>query len=125
VIKAFPLIDVKVEFEVEGEKEIAVGDILTIRITIDQLFLRENEQAGFIHSNKYPFLKNSSWYMVFTDADQNDFFAMEKLVIKEKIFKKEIKERMQNPGKNSIYITLKNDSYKGFDKFVKVEFVVL
>lgn len=36
-IKVMPLIDVKVEHFVEGEKEIAVGDILTLRITITQL----------------------------------------------------------------------------------------
>lgn len=77
-----------------------------------------------MHSNKYPFLKNSSWYMVFTDQTETDFFAMEKLTLKEKVFTKEIKERMQQPGKNMINIIVKNDSYKGFDKQVKFEFMV-
>ena len=31
-IKSFPVIDVNVTFEVEGEKDIAVGDLLTIKI---------------------------------------------------------------------------------------------
>jgi hypothetical protein len=87
--------------------------------------LKEGEQAGFIHSNMYPFLKNSSWYLVFTDAEQNNFFAMEKLVMKDRVFTKEIKERMGNPGRNMLFITLKNDSYKGFDKFCRVDFMVL
>ena len=43
VIKVLPLIDVKIEHFVEGEKEIAVGDILTLRITITQLNLKEGE----------------------------------------------------------------------------------
>jgi hypothetical protein len=30
----FPLIDLKIEFFVEGEKEIAVGDFMTSRFTI-------------------------------------------------------------------------------------------
>jgi hypothetical protein len=41
----------KVEFFVEGEKEIAVGDILTIKVTINNLNLTEKEESGFIHSN--------------------------------------------------------------------------
>lgn len=55
-IEVFPLIDVKVEHFVEGETEIAVGDILTIRITITQLNIKEGSQAGYVHSNKFPFL---------------------------------------------------------------------
>jgi hypothetical protein len=56
-IEAFPLIDVKVENFVEGEKEIAVGDILTIRIIITQLNIKEGKQVGYVHSNKFPFLQ--------------------------------------------------------------------
>lgn len=124
-ISVFPILDIKLHLEVSGEKEIAVGDILTIKITITQSNLKEGEQAGFVHSNMYPFLKNSSWYLVFTDQEQNNFFAMEKIFMKDRVFVKEIKERMMNPGKNMLFITLKNDSYKGFDKFVRVEFFVL
>ncbi len=51
------MIDVKIEHFVEGEKEIAVGDILTIRITITQLNVKEGGYSGFVHSNKFPFLK--------------------------------------------------------------------
>jgi hypothetical protein len=56
-IEVFPLIDVKIEHFVDGEKEVAVGDILTIRITITQLNIKEGEQCGYVHSNKFPFLK--------------------------------------------------------------------
>ena len=57
VIKVLPLIEVKIEHFVEGEKEIAVGDILTLRITITQLNVKEGEQTGYVHSNQFPFLK--------------------------------------------------------------------
>ena len=50
-VSVFPLLDIKIECEVAGEKEIAVGDILTIRIHITQTNLKEGQQAGFIHSN--------------------------------------------------------------------------
>lgn len=40
-IKSFPVIDVNVTFEVEGEKEIAVNDLLTIKIQITHPNLEE------------------------------------------------------------------------------------
>ncbi len=43
VVKCFPAIDVKIEYFVEGEKEIAVGDILTIKLTIDLKLLLKDE----------------------------------------------------------------------------------
>ena len=52
-----PLIDVNVEYFVDGEKEIAVGDFMTVKMTITHRFLGEKEQNGFVHSNKFPYLK--------------------------------------------------------------------
>jgi Sec63 Brl domain len=108
--------DVEIKWEVEGEKDIAVGDILTITIKLTQKNLKENESLGFIHSNKFPFLKQSSWYLIFTDAEEISFLAMEKLVIKQKVFVKEIKERLGRPGLMQFFMILRNDSYRGFDK---------
>lgn len=115
-VRQFPLIDLKVEAFSEGEKEVAVGDLLTIKITVTQENLKDGEEAGFIHSNKYPFLKKSSWYLIFADATETDFLAMEKLIIKEKEFVKEMKDPLRVAGKLSMNVILKNDSYKGFDK---------
>jgi hypothetical protein len=67
-ITSFPVINVEVSHLVEGETDIAVGDILTIRLVITHANLTGEEQTlGFVHSNKFPFLKKSSWYLVFTD----------------------------------------------------------
>ena len=70
-------------------------------------------------------MKSSSWFLVFTDAEENDFLAMEKLVIKERSFVKEIKERLSRPGKMQFFMILRNDSYRGFDKKVSVMINVL
>lgn len=124
-IETFPLIDVKVETFVEGEKEIAVGDILTIKISITQLNVKEGNRNGFVHSNKFPFLKQSAWYFVFADNEQNNFFALEKLNVRDRVYVKEVKERMTVAGRIMLNVLLKNDSYKGFDKQVKIDFPVL
>ena len=70
-------------------------------------------------------MKQSSWFLIFTDEDENDFFAMEKLVIKEKVFLKEIKERLSRPGRMEFCMVLRNDSYRGFDKKISIAINVL
>lgn len=83
-IKIFPIIEIKVEFYVDGEKEIAVGDFVTYKITVTQKNLAEGEKMGFIHSNKYPFLKQNNWYLLFVDLDEMNFMKIERLNFKEK-----------------------------------------
>jgi hypothetical protein len=98
---------------------------MTIRITLTHHNLGEKQQQGFVHSNKFPYLKQSSWFLVFTDDEENDFFAMEKLVIKERVFTKEIKERLNRPGTMQFCMILRNDSYRGFDKKINIVINVL
>lgn len=102
-----------------------MGDILTIKISITHLNLGENQSLGFVHSNRFPFLKHSQWYLVFTDPEENEIVAMDKLFIKEKVHVKEIKERMSREGELTITVLLKNDSYRGFDKKVELKIPVL
>jgi hypothetical protein len=45
---------------------------------------------------------------------------MEKLVLKERVFVKEIKERLGRPGMMQFFMILRNDSYRGFDKRIAV-----
>lgn len=73
----------------------------------------------------FPFLKKSSWYLVFTDAEEINFLAMERLIIKERVFTKEIKDPMRKAGRLQMHLVLKNDSYKGFDKNIKIAFNVI
>jgi hypothetical protein len=125
VIQTFPIIDVNVKYEVEGETDIAVGDFLTIKITVTHLNLEEKQSLGFVHSNKFPYLKKSSWYLVFTDSEDNELLGIDKLIIGEKVHVKEMKDRMTRPGTIELHFHLKNDSYRGFDKKMQVKFNVL
>lgn len=57
-VGCFPLIDIQIDVSVGGEVgEIAVGDILTMKLTIINVSITEKQERGFIHSNKFPFLK--------------------------------------------------------------------
>lgn len=50
---------------------------------------------------------------------------MEKLLIKERVFTKEIKERLSRPGRMEFCMILRNDSYRGFDKKINLGINVL
>lgn len=50
---------------------------------------------------------------------------MEKLLIKEAVHLKEIKERMQRAGRMQFCMVLRNDSYRGFDKKINIQIDVL
>jgi hypothetical protein len=115
-ISSFPVIDVRTEYSVDGEPEVAVGDIVTIKFIITHVNLGEKQSLGFVHSNKFPYLKQSSWYLVFTDAEENELLDMDKLVIKERVHVKEIKRSMLKDGNIFFTFLLRNDSYRGFDK---------
>jgi hypothetical protein len=115
---------VKAEYNVDGEDQVAVGDILTIKLTITHVNLQEKESLGFVHSNRFPYLKASQWYLIFTDTEENELVAMDKLVIKEKVHVKEMKERMTVDGPLVITLLLRNDSYRGFDKKVELKIPV-
>lgn len=60
-----------------------------------------------------------------TDREEIDFFYMEPLNLKKKVEVIERKDRIMNPGKMSLKVLLKNDSYKGFDKVFFMDLNVL
>jgi hypothetical protein len=44
ILAYLPCMDIKVEAETLGEEEICQGDIITIRVTLDRLNLKEGEK---------------------------------------------------------------------------------
>jgi len=79
---------------VEGEDEIAVGDILTCKLRVDYKNLIGGEKSGYVHSKHYPYLKRDSWYLIITDDTFTGLAAIEKLVVTDNFFEKEFKERI-------------------------------
>ena len=124
-IAVFPVNEMKIDCFVEGENEIAVGDIMTVKVTITLLNFPEKSVRGFIHSNRFPYLKTENWYLIFTDENEQAVFDVQKVSMTEKVQIKENKQMMRVPGKLKINVILKNDSYMGFDKYEKLEITVL
>ena len=110
---------------VQGEDEVVVGDILTCKLKVEYLKLKDGERSGYVHSKQYPFLKKDNWFLIITDEQFMGLAAVEKLQVTGNVYEKEFKERIQRPGKISYTAILTNDSYKGLDQSSKVEVEVV
>lgn len=97
-IECLPLVKLTIDAYVNGEDEIVVGDILTVKIKVEFVNLKEGEQPGYVHSKTYPFLRRDTWYLIITDSSFTGIAACEKLPINEKVFEKTLTERMARPG---------------------------
>ncbi len=60
-----------VEIEIENEDNLGEGDIAAIHVHVTRLNLKEGEEAGYIHSQAYPFLKKEILYVMCTDGTEN------------------------------------------------------
>lgn len=115
-IDALPLVKLTMTAFVQGEDEVVVGDILTCKLKVEFLKLKEGERSGYVHSKSYPYLKKDNWFLVITDEQFQGLAAVEKLEVTGNTFEKEFKERIQRPGKISFTAILTNDSFKGLDQ---------
>ena len=120
-IHFIPLVKLTMTAYVDGEDEIAVGDILTCKLRVDYYNLEKGEKSGFVCSKYYPYLKRDNWYLIITDETFTGLAAVEKLTVTDNFFEKEFKERVHRPGKIQFTAILTNDSYRGLDQFARVE----
>lgn len=120
-----PLVKLTMTAFVQGEDEVVVGDILTCKLKVEYLKLKDGERSGYVHSKNYPFLKKDNWFLIITDENFMGLAAVEKLQVTGNVYEKEFKERIQRPGKISFTAILTNDSYKGLDQSSKVEVEVV
>ena len=72
VCRALPLYNYKIE--VENADDIGVGDIINVKITLTRENLKEGEEAGFIHSNTYPYLRKDNIAGMVTDLKEDKYF---------------------------------------------------
>ena len=90
IIKILPVIDVNWTFEGERGKEIVVGDQVTIKIKITNLNTFVDQVLAGVHSNKFPYHKKTSWYIVQSDSEDKIMRGMKKLDIEGKVHFEEI-----------------------------------
>lgn len=82
------------EAAVENEDEIVVGDILTCKLKVEYLNLKQGEKSGYVCSKYYPYLKRDSWYLIITDDSFVNLAAVEKINVTDRIYEKTFQERI-------------------------------
>lgn len=63
-VKAMPLVTCWGEAKTEGEETMTMSDNITIRFKIKWDQLSSMQYPGFIHSNRFPFLKKHIWHLI-------------------------------------------------------------
>jgi hypothetical protein len=66
-IFGMPVAKLNCSAEVKGSIDIAVEDMLTITLRVEFPNLQKWKTTGYIHSNKYKFLRKDGWYIIVTD----------------------------------------------------------
>jgi len=123
-----PLITVDSKIEVEGESTVTASDIISFKMNIKYDLLPEKCGPGYIHSQNYPFLKRSNWYIVIVDEQtKENVIQIDRLTTQgdSNVIKFEMKQRFGRAGKFQFHCFVMNDSFVGFDKDFSLEVDVL
>ena len=79
---------------------------------------------GYIHSQNYPFIRKSVWYIVIVDAQtKTNVIQVERLNAKpdSNTITWSMKQRFGRAGKFAFHCFISNDCYVGFDKEMGIE----
>lgn len=68
-------ISVSAKVETEGSEDIVVLDVVSITVTIVRNNLKENERAGPVVSQAFPFVKYEKFYVYLTDITDTNIFS--------------------------------------------------
>lgn len=116
------VIEPKVFVDNDGttSEEVRVGDVFTIKIDIKRI----NKNKGFIHSNRFPFLKRETILVLIFDNFSKNVVDYKKITSLEEVMKIEYKEFARSVGSLSWKICVKSDCYIDIDEEVDFMFVV-
>jgi len=131
VLNYLPKLKVEYSVFVDGEEEIADGDVITVKVVITREQLQENQFVGPIHAPRIPLSKYEKLWLLIAEPKFNkvlymkSFFTNER-VIEDKDFKVPLGPQGFNigPGEHSWEIHVKSDSYYGLDVCEKLNFIV-
>ena len=132
VLNYLPELKVTAEAFVDGEEGITEGDLVTIKIKIERLHLKDDQKAGVIHSSFFPMLKLEKLWIIIADPTASKVYYLKSFLSQDKFiedsdFKFPI---MQNGidlkvGKHRWEVYVKSDSYYGLDVMLPLDFEVL
>merc|ERR1712187_441290 len=119
-------VELKAKVEVEDEKEIVVGDVATVSVSLTRKNLKEGEAMGPVHAPLFPEPKYEEWWLFLTEAQATTrIIAFERLRDIEREFGEKLRFQVSRPGKHQFVLHALCDSYAGIDQKVELTFNVL
>lgn len=114
----------ELQVDVANADNLSEEDILTMNLTITRANLPEGAEAGFIHSNNFPYLKKELIFVVVTDLEGRFFLSSVTVDDPARVVKKEIKMQFGRVGKTMLKVTVTSDAYIESSAASEVEVVV-
>lgn len=93
-IYGLPIAKLTCTAEVLGSIDVAIDDLLTIKINVDFPNLEKQKTTGYICSNSYKYLRKDGWYLIVTDKGFNGVAMVKKIDIEKETFEFKIEEKL-------------------------------
>jgi len=108
--------------EVEDEKDIVVGDIATVVVTMTRKNLKEKEAMGPVHAPLFPEPKFEEWWLFLLEAPSTRIINFERVRDTERVVKEKLQFQVSRPGKHNYVLHALCDSYSGIDQKAEINF---
>jgi len=108
--------------EVEDEKDIVVGDIATVVVTLTRKNLKEKEAMGPVHAPLFPEPKFEEWWLFLLEAPSTRIINFERVRDTERVVKEKLQFQVSRPGKHNYVLHALCDSYSGIDQKAEINF---
>jgi translocation protein SEC63 len=126
-INHLPSVKVTAQIVTDGDEDIVLNDIVTIKIKLERLDLEDNQKVPPVCSRTYPYIKTPVYYIYLTDMKEMNIFAFVKLIGTDKVVENnniKFQAFQGMVGDCALKIHCYNDSYVGLDVFSEIKFTV-
>ena len=131
-LQFLPEIEVRAEAFVAGEQGISEGDLVTVKVSIDRVSLKEGQKQGLVHSTCFPMLRLEKLWIIIADPTANKAYYVRAILSQEKVI---VDEEFKFPvgsnavnlgvGKHRWEVHVKSDCYYGLDVVTSFEIDVV
>lgn len=125
----FPDVEISAHVEVDGEDEVAAGDVAQVVITLTRKHLQEGEAQGPVHAPFFPKEKFDVWYLFlmfqFAGMQTPRLLGSDRLTSAERTVTSKMMFEVPPKGDYTFQLHAMSDSYAGLDVKLDVKFTVV
>jgi translocation protein SEC63 len=126
-IKHLPVVKVTAQIVTDGDEDIVLNDIVSIKIKLERLDLEDGQKAPPVCSRTFKYIKTPTYYIYLTDVKEQNIFAFVKLTGTDKVIENnniKFQAFQGMVGNCALKVHCYIDSYAGLDVFSEMKFTV-